>query len=101
MDRRKCLIAEILKADGNIFGIIEVERQGKLLSTLILKEKFKNRLQWDYKELLKGLVRESGKWSNAVINNMTSQGIIIKRIKHVGESKHDNIKHIAMKIYQF
>lgn len=100
-DRRKCLVAEILRVDGNIFGILEVERQGKLLSTLMLKEKIKNRLQWDCKELLYGLVRESGKWSNTTINNMTSKGIVIKRIKHIGENKYDKINHIAIKIYKF
>jgi len=83
VDRRKCLIAEIFKINGDVFGIIEVERQGKLLSTLILKEKSHESLHFAYKELLNGIVRESGKWSIKVINNLKERNICIYRNKHV------------------
>lgn len=99
VDRRKCLIAELLKTNGDVFGIIEVQRQGKLLSTLILKEKSSKRLRWACEELSNGLVRESGKWSNASINNIVLQGITIKRVKHVGRNKYDKAKHIESKIH--
>ncbi|NFL82391.1 hypothetical protein FDB67_03895, partial [Clostridium botulinum] len=64
IDRRKCLIAEIFKINGDIFGIIEVQREGRLLSTLILKSDFRNVLNLAFEELLNGLTYESGKWSN-------------------------------------
>ncbi len=93
-DRRKCLISEIFKIDGEIFGIIEVERQGKLLSTLILKEKSKNMLQHAYEVLLNGLVRESGKWSIKAINNIKESGIAIYRNKHINSNVNNIIKKI-------
>ncbi|OSA96710.1 UNVERIFIED_ORG: hypothetical protein B2H93_01700 [Clostridium botulinum] len=88
--RRKCLIAEIYKFKGEIFGIIEIERQDKLLSTLILKGKLKKELQLAYEELLIGLVRESGKWSIKAINNIKESGITISRNKHI-DSRVNNI----------
>lgn len=83
LDRRRCLIAEIIKTNGDIFCIIEVERQGKLLSTLIIKGESKEQLKRAYEELLNGLVRESGKWSIKVINNLEERNISIYRNKHI------------------
>lgn len=37
IDRRRCVIAEINKRNGDIFGVIEVERDIRSLSTLIVK----------------------------------------------------------------
>ncbi|WP_242396699.1 Tn7-like element transposition protein TnsE [Clostridium butyricum] len=100
IDRRRCVIAEIIKINGDILGIIEVEREARSLSTLILKDNIKDRLQWDCEELLNGLVRKNGRWSRTIINNIMAKGIVIKRIKHIGENKYDNMKYISMKIYQ-
>lgn len=82
VDRRKCIIVEILKTNRDIFGIIEVQREGKLLSTLILKVSFGNALKLACEELLNGLVYESGKWSNKVIKSLMRSNIVIKRKKH-------------------
>lgn len=92
--RRKCLTAEIYKFKGEIFGIIEIERQDKLLSTLILKGKLKKELQLAYEELLIGLVRESGKWSMKAINNIKESGIAIYRNKHIDNSVNNIIQKI-------
>lgn len=94
IDRRKCLIAEIYKFNGEIFGIIEVERQSKLLSTLVLRERLKRRLQWAYEELLIGLVFESGKWSAKVINNLKEKDIEIYRNKHMNNELNNIIQKI-------
>ncbi|OSA97369.1 UNVERIFIED_ORG: hypothetical protein B2H98_07830 [Clostridium botulinum] len=92
IDRRKCLIAEIFKINGDIFGIIEVQREGRLLSTLILKSDFRNVLNLAFEELLNGLTYESGKWSNKVIENLEKRDIVIKRKKHFsGKINLDNI----------
>lgn len=92
IDRRKCLIAEILKTNEDIFVIVEIERQDKLLSTLILKGKSKKRLQLAYKDLLNGLVRESGKWSNEIIEKLRRENIVINRKRHSKEKTNlDNI----------
>ncbi|NRT32528.1 hypothetical protein BJV38_004888 [Clostridium beijerinckii] len=83
VDRRKCLIVELLKVNGEICGILEVQREDKLLSTIILKGKLKNALSVACEELLRGLVLESGKWSVKVINNLKERSIKIYRNKHM------------------
>lgn len=54
LDRRKCLLVNIIKINGEMFGIIEVEREGKSLSTLIVKscseERLDMRIRNYYKE---------------------------------------------------
>lgn len=95
VDRRMCLIGEILKVDGNIFGIIEVERENKALSMLILKFKSKKGLQFAYEYLLNGLIQESGKWSSNVINKLNNVGISIYRKKHMNNKIDNIIKEIG------
>lgn len=82
IDRRKCLISEVLKFNGDTFGIIEVQREGKSLSTLILMGKLNEQRQLIYQKLLNGLVHESGKWSNEVIEGLRKEKIVIHRKKH-------------------
>ncbi len=93
-NRRKCLIAEIFKINGEIFAIIEVERQGKLLSTLILKLSSKKKLGFAYRELLNGLINESGKWSNEVIYRLEKENIVIDRKKHSRNNLDNIIRNI-------
>lgn len=96
IDRRRCVIAEIIKTDGKVFAIIEVERQAKALSTLILKANRNNNLQQHYSELLNGLVRKSGKWSNSTINNLHNYGVEVCRNKHL--QKNNIIDNLIEKI---
>lgn len=97
IDRRKCLVAEVYKINGDILLIIEVQREDKLLSTLILEGYSKKLLNWACNVLLNSLVQESGKWSNISICNITEQGVKIQRVKHIGKDKYDKSKHIISK----
>ncbi len=83
IDRRRCVMAEIVKINGDIFGVIEVERDIRSLSTLIVKPNIKINLKFIYKELLQGLIYESGKWSNKQIENLKNKGIKVERNKHI------------------
>lgn len=92
LDRRKCLIAEIIKVNGDILSIIEVERQEKLLSTLVLKIDVYINRKLIYEKLLYGLIYKSGKWSNEVIENLEKINIAIDRKKHIRHKNNlDNI----------
>lgn len=84
VDRRKCLIVDIIKTNRESFQIMEVERQGKSLSTLILKINSHTKKFLIYMELLHGLIYESGKWSNEIIKNLRNENIFIKRKNHSG-----------------
>ncbi|MFL0164763.1 Tn7-like element transposition protein TnsE [Candidatus Clostridium helianthi] len=82
IDRRKCLIIEILKTNGDAFGIIEVQREVKLISTLILSLTSRKKFKVIFRELLNGLVQESGKWSNKILANLEKENIMIYRKNH-------------------
>ncbi|MBN1063615.1 Tn7-like element transposition protein TnsE [Clostridium botulinum] len=92
LDRRRCLIAEIIKTNGDVFGVIEIEREEKSLSTLILKSNSKEKLNLAYKRLLSTLIYESGKWSNRIIKHLEKQEVNIKRNKHINNKVNfDNV----------
>lgn len=83
IDRRGCIIAEIIKHNGDIFGVIEVEREEKTLSTLIIKLDLRYKTQMICTELLKGLVQKSGKWDSNIVENLQKRNVIIFRNKHL------------------
>lgn len=97
IERRKYLIVEILKTNKDIFQIIEVEREEKTLSTLILKISSNLEFRCAYKEIINGLIYESGKWSNKIISRLEKNSIIIKRNNHI--KGNNNINNIVRKIY--
>lgn len=99
INRRRCIIGRILKTNREMIGIIEVEREGKALSTLIVKSNNKMIKNIVYDELLEGLIFESGKWSNKKINKLKIKGIKIERVIHSG--KYCNINNIIKKIQVF
>lgn len=80
--KRKYAIGKITMMDGRECSLIEVEREYRALSMLLLKG---NKLvNWKrvYSIMLLGLVDESGKWSNEVIERVKSKGIEVCRNKH-------------------
>lgn len=87
VNRRRCIIAQVIKTNGDIFGIIEVEREEKTLSTLIIKSESKDNLLVWHKELLNGLVRKSGKWDSEVIELIERRNAKIFRNKHLNNKK--------------
>lgn len=96
--RRQCIIAEIIKSNENKYSILEVEREKKALSTLLLTENQYINWNYTYKIVLEGLVSESGKWSNEVFQKLRDDGININRIKHTKRSNYENAKSINSKL---
>lgn len=91
INRRRCVIAEVIKSNGDIFGIIEVEREEKTLSILIIKTESNKDLNFACNMLLNSLIYESGKWSNKVIGILRQRNIFIERTKHVKKNLIENI----------
>ncbi|WP_146550781.1 Tn7-like element transposition protein TnsE [Rummeliibacillus suwonensis] len=80
--RRKYVIAEVYMAGGKKFNIIEVERENRSLSLLILSSNmFKN---WNaiYTKLLLTLVNGSGFWHGGYLENIKNNNVDVKRMKH-------------------
>ncbi len=81
--RRKYAIGKITMVDGTERSIIDIEREGRALSILVLKVQEKVNWKWIYSKLLYGVVNESGVWSNKVIDQICKMGIIMERKKHI------------------
>lgn len=95
--RRRCVLVKIKRIDGCIIIVIEVEKEERGLSTLMLisyKEENWNKICF---EILKGLVNQSGKWSNDVFEKIeTNTNIVVKRIRHIKKNRYEFFKrHIS------
>lgn len=80
--RRKYAIGKITMIDGSERSIIDIEREGRSLSILVLKVQDKVNWKWIYSKLIYGVVNESRVWSNKDIEDIINIGIIIERKRH-------------------
>ncbi|WP_106495385.1 Tn7-like element transposition protein TnsE [Lentibacillus sp. Marseille-P4043] len=80
--KRRYVIAEVYMTRGGRFNVIEVERENRSLSTLILS--FPSKQDWNtiYHNLLINLVNASGTWTSKSLAYLESQGIKIIKAKH-------------------
>ncbi|MEE6132825.1 Tn7-like element transposition protein TnsE [Priestia sp. GS2] len=60
---RKYVIAEIVLFANQVVSVIEVERKGMALSTLICKLEMQQDRNYCYKQILRGLVNNNGTWN--------------------------------------
>lgn len=96
--RRRCVIGKVVTSDGEEHSLIEVEREGKSLSMLIITTNRQVDWEWVYKKILHGLVKASGKWSNKVFILLAKQGVIIKRLKHIVNNQCNKTEYIISKL---
>ena len=95
--RRKCLIA-IIHMNNKEVCILEMERECKSISTLLLISLKKINFEKVYKLLLKELVFEGGSWSNNYIKVLKRNGINVIRYKHIKINYRKKAKNIYYKI---
>ena len=78
--------------------MIEVERDKKSISTLIVKLLLG--IEWVnmYRVIIKGLVHNSGNWDKNIFDTLIKKGLIIKKIKHVKKSNYERAEDILRKI---
>ncbi|WP_050491652.1 Tn7-like element transposition protein TnsE [Clostridium botulinum] len=83
--KRRYAIGKITMMDGIECSLIDVEREDRALSMLLLKGN--KLLNWKrvYSIMLLGLVDKSGKWSNEVIKKVENKGMKVCRNKHIKE----------------
>ena len=96
--RRKYAIGKITMVDGREICLIEVVREDKALSMLMLK--VSTRIHWNkfYNSLLISLVKESGKWCSESIEKIEKQGVKVHRIKHIKKNKYEKENYIYEKL---
>ncbi|WP_026881732.1 Tn7-like element transposition protein TnsE [Clostridium akagii] len=96
--RRKYAIGKIVMMDGKERSLIDVERENRALSMLIIKANILVDWKGIYSLLLLGLVDESGKWSNEAIDKIKKNGANIYRSKHISKNIFDKEIHVYKKI---
>jgi hypothetical protein len=97
---RNYLLANIRFSNGQVVYLLEVERQGKPLSTLALKRRWdiQNIEDYVFMEILKGLVNNNGTWSKNVMKDLTRKGIVDERIRHTYAKK--DLWELADRLYE-
>lgn len=80
--KRCYVIAEVYMMNGKLFNIIEVEREYRSLSTLILYSPSKQDWVTISNHLLINLVNASGTWARKSLAYFETQGIKIVKAKH-------------------
>ncbi|WP_018767172.1 MULTISPECIES: Tn7-like element transposition protein TnsE [Bacillus] len=80
--RRRYVIAQIYLGNGKQFNIIEIERENRSLSMLILSSLVTREWKTIYERLLINLVNDSGTWTSKSLKSIESQGITVVKAKH-------------------
>lgn len=64
------------------FPILEIERENRSLSILILSSSTINNWNPIYKSLLVNLVNDNGTWTSKTLKIIENQGVIVIKAKH-------------------
>ncbi|MFC4354808.1 Tn7-like element transposition protein TnsE [Chryseomicrobium sp. FSL W7-1435] len=80
--KRRYVIAKVHMTNGKQFNIIEVERENRSLSMLILSSP--NTHNWNaiYHCLLVNLVNSNGAWTSQTLKIIENRGVIVMKAKH-------------------
>lgn len=96
--RRRYAIGKIIMMNGRECSLIDVEREGRALSMLILKGDKLTRWKEIYNLMLLSLVNESGNWSSQVVNRFKIAEIEVLRVKHIKKNKYEKVNRMYEKI---
>ena len=89
--KRKYVVAEVYMISGKKFNIIEVEREDRSLSMLILSSLVINDWKSIYDRLLVNLVNNSGTWTSKSLKSIEEQSVSVMKAKHSSKG----VKHRA------
>ena len=82
---RKYIVASIELFNGRQYKVLEIERESRSLSMLILSSTIS--MEWSsiIQDMLSGLVDKSGVWAKELITGIEREGIVIKKLNTVGK----------------
>ncbi|MGF7060511.1 Tn7-like element transposition protein TnsE [Brassicibacter mesophilus] len=86
LNKRKYVIGEI-STNNKRYNLIEIERQNRSLSILLLYSSKIVNWKKVYLSILLGLVNKSGAWDFSIINKMQKIGISSDRIRHISDTR--------------
>ncbi|PFU57063.1 hypothetical protein COK85_22385 [Bacillus thuringiensis] len=83
---RKYIVASIELFNGRQYKVLEIEREDRSLSMLILSSTIS--VEWSsvIQSILSGLMAKSGVWAKELIMEIEREGIVVKRAKHSKKS---------------
>lgn len=98
MTKRRYILAIIELLDGRRYRVLDIERENRSLSILIMSSPLA--INWDnvIEEILLNLVSSSGVWVKEFILDMESRGVSVKKAKHSKKSKIHKAKLLAEKL---
>lgn len=79
---RKYVIAEVYLRDGRQFNVVEVERDNRSLSILILSSSISQEWNSIFKQILASLINDGGTWTGKSLKRITITGVTIVKAKH-------------------
>ncbi|HZG10945.1 Tn7-like element transposition protein TnsE [Bacillus sp. BNPI-92] len=80
--KRRYIIAEILLMNGKQFNIVEIERENRSLSILILSSSTIHNWHPIYNKLLVNLINDNGTWTSKSLKIIENQDVIVMKAKH-------------------
>ncbi|MFE4077252.1 Tn7-like element transposition protein TnsE [Peribacillus sp. YIM B13477] len=80
--KRRYVIAEIFLVNGKQFNIVEIEREYRSLSMLILSSSTIRNWNSIYYSLLVNLVNDNGTWTSKTLKIIENQDVIVMKAKH-------------------
>ncbi|WP_335870914.1 Tn7-like element transposition protein TnsE [Bacillus sp. 2205SS5-2] len=80
--KRRYVIAQIYLGNGKQYNIIEIERQNRSLSMLIISSSITCEWKAIYDRLLVNLVNDCGTWTSKSLKSLEDQGITLVKAKH-------------------
>lgn len=79
---RQYALATVSLFNGNEFEILEVERENRALSMLILSSTVPGNWNQLIDSLLMNLINSSGTWEKEIIQNVERKNVIVQKAKH-------------------
>ncbi|WGD65003.2 Tn7-like element transposition protein TnsE [Bacillus subtilis] len=96
--KRRYVIAEISLMNGKQFNIVEIERENRSLSILILSSSTIHNWNSIYKSLLVNLVNDNGTWTSKILKIIENQGVIVMKAKHSSKGVQHRSKVLLNKL---
>ncbi|WEZ08678.1 Tn7-like element transposition protein TnsE [Priestia flexa] len=95
--RRKYALGSVQLLNGHHYFIVEIEREYKSLSMLILQAQ--QGIQWNIviEQLLENLVKDNGAWLKESLKEVEDKGVTIQKAKHSKKSYRHRASLIAKK----
>jgi hypothetical protein len=95
---RKYIVANIELFNGQHYRVLEIERETRSLSMLILSST--NNIDWTavIQNVLVSLVDKNGSWLKEIITYMEVRDILVKRVKHSSKNVNHRAEYLLKKL---